>query len=445
MSNGEDKWDAKFDAFKKDILKLMGQQVPHSNGMVPSNNQCYNGNRSRNNHGFQNRGQDNYRRPNYDRGHRGGWTGNRNGNYSSGYRFQGRNRNFEGDRKFEDHRRSNRESDQGQRPRQEDEVFNAETALNVPGNEVQTVQESSKTKKVYLNPLIPKECRISKIWTSEEAEVFKGKFGTNAEQQYLRQYMSFSIDEAQSNANRCACELIINSIPKFFGTYAQNEEHDLRESIRILKVADSQFKGTEIHHVQRHPGQEKTESDFIRVTVLFSNLHTPDRIATKAEEQRDSTIFQRSITKGLREKNKTMDAYIYNLNLLRPKNSAYLWSSVMIRGEKHKIQRSDPTFVLVPETPAEVETPKETDAPKKGVKGAIQALKEVNIKLASTGPETPMENIPGLTVEDTIEELKVKHGGNMTLACQELLLMQGVPDRKHMRSMSRNHSNVPKS
>ena len=68
------------------------------------------------------------------------------------------------------------------------------------------------------------------------------RFGTNAEQQYLKQFTNYSIDEAQSKFTRCSCELVVRCVPKFFGTYAQNEEHDMKSVIEILKSADKEFQ-----------------------------------------------------------------------------------------------------------------------------------------------------------------------------------------------------------
>ena len=67
-----------------------------------------------------------------------------------------------------------------------------------------------------------------------------------------------------------------------------------------------------ILHVVEHPGQEKTELDIIKVTVLFSNTKTPDLIATRAEVQLDDSMFQRSITKNIRQGNSTMKDFVTN-------------------------------------------------------------------------------------------------------------------------------------
>ena len=424
----DEKWDSKFDSFKKDVMEILSQQGSNSRGNIPNGNlnNYYGRGQGRGNQNRDfNRKNPNISNPRGGRRGRNNWTGNGN----------------RGNRVVNHSRGNSRGRGRGTIPRENQDqeryydVFEDAQDSQSARPEAET---SKSLKKIYVNPLIPKDSRISKILTEEEVEVLKGKFGTNAEQQYLKQFMSFSIDEAQSNVTRCACELIIHCIPGFWGSYAQNEAHDLRQATILLKANDPLFKDQEIIHVYRHPGQKEADGKLLRVTVLFSNSVTPDRIATKAEELRDTKVFQRSLTRGLREKNKTMGDYIYNLNLLRPKNCPYLWSSVVLKGEIHKIQRSDPSFVPEPEMPKKPET----NPAKKGPKGAIQALKEVNRKLAETGPEAPMDNVPGLTVEDTLEELKIKHGGNMTLACQELLMIQGVPDRKDLRSKARTPSNV---
>ena len=76
----------------------------------------------------------------------------------------------------------------------------------------------------------------------------------------------------------------------------------------------------------------------------------------------------------------------------------------------------------------------ETEATKpNGLTGAITALKSANAKLASGGLDPPMQNTPELTVGEVMKDLKEKHGGNMDLACQELLLGYGIPDKMHLR------------
>ena len=303
----------------------------------------------------------------------------------------------------------------------------------------------TKAKKLYENPLLPKDSRLSKKWSKDDAEVYKGKFGTNSEQHYLKQFTEYSIVEAQSGASRCSLELVINCIPKYFESYAENDEHDLRNTIRILKSADSRFEPKEVMNVQRHPGQHKDmESDFIRVTVLFNNIFTPDRIATAAEDNvkdGEESLIQRSITKGLRRRNKSLLEYVDNLNLLRPMNSPYIWSSVMVRGERHIIQKPDPNYVEPsPETEVESQTQPEENPKKSGIFAAVENLRKVNIKMAKTSVEKPMTNTPGLTVEEVMSDLTIKHNGNMELACRELLTLQGVPDKKGLRSRAKNSS-----
>ena len=307
----------------------------------------------------------------------------------------------------------------------------------------------TKKKIFHTNPLLPKSSRIEKIWEKKDVEIFKGKFGTNAEQQYLKQFTNYAIDEAQSKSTRCSCELVIRCIPKFHGSYAQNEEHDTSKAIEVLKSADKDFHSKEILHVARHPGQENSPLDVIRVTVLFNNSNTPERIISRAEMDNDDTIFQRSLPKNIRQRNLTMGSFITNLNSLRPKNASHLWSSVILRGEVHAIKRADPTFVpeTEPETPKVTGTAPETEEklrkPRKGIFKAVEALKEANQKMAKCAPEPPMLNTPGLTVEEVMTDMETKHGGDMTLACQELLLMFGVPDKKNLRK--RPDLNLPSS
>ena len=418
-----EKLDVKFEELQRNILSNMHPSYAHNGSgnrrgnqrdrpFQTNRGQGYGSNNQYRGNAVQNRGQ------NFTRG-RGGPTGNGSRGRSNS---RGRGRG------------SGSQSRGQNRPSQPNVLT---PAIRVVEPETEVVSSNSnldeKKKKIYMNPLIPIDSRISKKWSKEEVDLFKGKFGTNAEQQYLKQYTNFTIDEAQSNANRCACELVLNCIPKKFGTYAEKEAHDLRESIRVLKEADPAFEGHEVVHAQRHPGQENTELDFIKVTVLFTNSQTPDRIATKAEKNRDTTMFQRSVPKNIRLRNETMGVYIENLNSLRPKNCPYLWSTVLIRGETHRIQRADPSFVPQREPEAEVTENLEQNPRKDGLRGAITALKGANAIMAATGPEAPMGNIPILTVNEALAELKEKHNGNMELACQELLLNHGLPDKMHLR------------
>ena len=404
---------------------------------------------------------DNLRNFNGNGNFRGRGNGNGNGRFNGqsgrnegaiprnrfGGRGKGRGRSQSTNRNFDQRNGNGNEGNFSNRNRH----FNEERSVERPrpnpnnGSNLDEAFSETKVKKLYENPLLPKDSRLSKKWSKEEAEIYKGKFGTNSEQQYLKQFTDFSIVEAQSGANRCLLELVINCIPKHFGTYAENDEHDLRETIRILKNADSRFEPKEVMNVQRHPGQHKEmEGDFVRVTVLFNNIFTPDRIATAAENNAkdgEETLIQRSISKGLRWRNKSLIDYVENLNLLRPVNTPYIWSSVMIRGERHVIQKPDPNFVL----PTEAETAQETEVvPGRttGIFAAVENLKLANQKMAQTAPSPPMTNIPDLTVEEVMADLRIKHSGNMELACQELLIIQGVPDKRKLRT--KKSSSQPK-
>ena len=444
--NSDEKWDAKFDAFKRDVMDLIGQQISQNNGS--SSRQNYGHGQS--GHGNQHRGQNNnYTRPRGGRRGRANWTGTGNTVNHGGNGNQNRGQVSSNNRGHRYGRSNSRGQSRGNHNSQVNSAPVPENKVVTPETEVENVTTNLRpeaVKKVFTNPLLPKDSHVSKVWTFEEAELFKGKFGTNAEQQYLKQYTNFTIDEAQSNANRCACELVLNCIPKFFGSYAANESHDLREATRILKEADQEFEGYEVVQAQRHPGQEGTDLDFIRVTVLFTNSQTPDRIATKAEKTRNTTMFQRSVPKNIRQRNDSMDVYITNLNFLRPKNCAYLWSTVLIRGEKHRIQRSDPSFVPIPEAEMNATSNQETEVSPSssgdGLMGAIAAVKNANAKMAKTGPEAPLNNIPVLTVNEALAELKEKHGGNMELACQELLLNHGLPDKMALRKSRKGSSSL---
>ena len=52
-------------------------------------------------------------------------------------------------------------------------------------SENKSSNQEKKKKPAYTNPLLPKDSRVSKIWDEKEVEIFKGNFGTNAEQQYF--------------------------------------------------------------------------------------------------------------------------------------------------------------------------------------------------------------------------------------------------------------------
>ena len=122
-------------------------------------------------------------------------------------------------------------------------------------------------------------------------------------------------------------------------------------------------------------------------------------------------------------------------------NSPYIWSSVMVRGERHIIQKPDPAYVApLPETEVESQTQPEENPKKTGIFAAVENLRKVNIKMAKTSVEKPMTNTPGLTVEEVMSDLTKKHNGNMELACRELLTLQGVPDKKGLRSRAKNSS-----
>ena len=376
---------------------------------------------------------------NYQNTPRDGANGFQNG-FQSGFNSRGRGRFSRGS--GVSRTGNGNENFQERKP-----VMDREKTNSTPTEDKST---GTKRKTFYTNPLLPKSSRVERIWERKEVDIFKGKFGTNAEQQYLKQFTNFAIDEAQSKTTRCSCELVIKCIPKMFGTYAQNEEHDTSNAIDILKSADKDFCSKEVLHVARHPGQENTPLNIIRVTVLFNNSCTPERIVTRAEMENDDTIFQRSIPKNIRQRNLTMGSFITNLNSLRPKNASHLWSSVILRGEVHAIKRADPTFVPPVEnsepeteedqtnsTPAPTtpipETEESVKKTKKGLFKAVEALKNANLKMAKYSPNPPMQNTPGLTVEEVLMDMETKHSGDMTLACQELLLMFGVPDKKNLR------------
>ena len=431
MDENNRRFEDKLLEFQSKMLQTMSDQY----------NQHHNGNGSV---GFRGRGNrsNNRRGGNSTRGHPNGQNANRNQNQNQRGQNRGRGRGFDsrsGNGSGRSNRNSNRSSNRDQKSLQ-----NAKDSSDL--NEAFT---DVKVKKVYENPLLPKDSRLSKKWTREDAEIFRGKFGTNSEQLYLKQFTDYSIIESQSGTNRCALELIVNCIPKFFGTYAQNDDHDMREAIRVLQTADSKFKPEEVVNVQRHPGQtQETVEDFIRVTVLLDNVKTPDRIATMAEKSRgENELIQRSLTKGLRGRNKTLEYYVTNLNLLRPINTSYLWSTVKIRGEKHIVQNPDPSYVKPTEMEPEQETEavtnqsseKETETkkpvvPMPGIFSAVENLKKFNLKMAQSAPQAPMKNIPELTMSEVMNDLRIKHGGDMELACKELLIIQGVTDQRELRS-----------
>ena len=122
-------------------------------------------------------------------------------------------------------------------------------------------------------------------------------------------------------------------------------------------------------------------------------------------------------------------------------NSPYIWSSVMVRGERHIIQKPDPNYVEPsPETEVESQTQPGESSKKTGIFAAVENLRKVNIKMAKTSAEKPMTNTPGLTVEEVMSDLTIKHNGNMELACRELLALQGVPDKKGLRPRTKNSS-----
>ena len=282
------------------------------------------------------------------------------------------------------------------KPREDTEEVVEENSNSSTGN------GSKKIKKKFLNPHLPKTNRLNAkvIHQAEEteAEVYNA---TSVLNKYDKNFIEYNRIEAECKSKISDCEIVVNNIPKFWGTFEENVEHDKRETINSLKKLERGFVASEIKHIRRHPGQDKNKS-LIKVTVLFTNSATPDRLALKAEAKEDFTVVERSVTKEVRERNADLKNHRDDLNLARSQDCPFLWSLITVKGIKMLVQIPDPDFK--PEEEAFYEA-------KATLESATSATQELNGILGQNGLPAQMTNVPQISVDQKLEEVKDAYSG----------------------------------
>ena len=229
---------------------------------------------------------------------------------------------------------------------------------------------------------------------------------------------------------QCECEIVVNCIPNFKGSFKEIQAHDLFEALKILQQVDKFVKKNEIKNIRRHPGSEKSKEEFIKVSVLFNNSETPARLALKAEVDDDFTKIQRSLPKDIRDRNMVTLNTMEDLNKKRPQNCPYLWSKTVVKGLIILIQIPDPLFREVPEQIKEnPETAQVPAVPQPGtIHSAVEKTKELNEKLLATG-NTPLSNLPDVCMEDYMEELEDEFGPLHKEMMEKVLLRAGMKSK----------------
>ena len=251
------------------------------------------------------------------------------------------------------------------------------------------------------------------------------------ERKNIKEYVNTTKSDGLSKNLQCECEIVINCIRKFDdGTYEEKTSYDKNEALRALKKFDTNVSSKEIRNVRRHPGV--TNSDYQRVTVLFSNSETPMRLAQKAEDNNDFTILQRSVPKDIRDRNLLTRQKLEDLNANRPRTCPFLWSITTVKGLDILIQEPDPKFVpSLDESKTGEDIFHDTvDSPKMGSQPSHQSnLFGLNSKLGQTG-NAQMSNLPDVPIEDYIADLTQKHRGVNDAMLTEILKSQGMKSRE---------------
>ena len=241
---------------------------------------------------------------------------------------------------------------------------------------------------------------------------------TNKDKKEAKEFVAFTRSENTAKQWQCECEIIVNCIPNFKGSFDEIQAHDKFEALKFLQQYDKDVKRNEIKNVRRHPGSDRSKEKMVKVTVLFNNSETPARLARKAEEEDDFSIIQRSLPKDIRDRNMATVARLEDLNLKRPQNCPFLWSITTVKGLKILIQISDPTFRAEKEkekeeTEPETEQTSDNQSPKAGGQSDLNAtvggMRTLNEKLKKTG-NSMLTNLPDIYAEDYIEELAEEFG-----------------------------------
>ena len=275
------------------------------------------------------------------------------------------------------------------------------------------IVENVKSKPKRVNPYFGKNSQAG--------------FATKMERKNVKEFVNFNKTEGTSRNLQCECEIVVNCIRYFNGTYEENTLYDKKEALRALKKFDTNVSSKEIRNVRRHPGQQT--GDYIKVTVLFGNSETPSRLAQKAEDDNDFSVLQRSLPKDIRERNKATLSKVSDLNEARSKEDAFLWTTTMVKGLVILIQEPDPHFVM-PQEKSQVEDEQfqDSEEPDAETPTHSQNLEELNRKLKENG-SPPVNNIPEMAIEDYIEELTPKYGGINKAMITAILKTHGMKSR----------------
>ena len=269
----------------------------------------------------------------------------------------------------------------------------------------------SKTKRI--NPYLNKPNKAQQI------------NGAKIERKNVKEYVNFNKTENTAKSIQCECEIVINCIRRFEGSYEEMAAYDKKEALRALKKFDTNVSLKEIRNVRRHPG--KHDGDYIRVTVLFGNSETPSRLAQKAEDDNDFTTLQRSLPRDIRERNKATLEKVADLNQNRRKENAFLWTTTTVKGLVILIQEPDPNFVK-PQDVSDVSEDQFHDS-MGSQETHQQNLADLNKKLAENGAPH-VTNVPILDVDSYIDDLTPKYGGINRAMIQAILKGQGMKSKE---------------
>ena len=220
---------------------------------------------------------------------------------------------------------------------------------------------------------------------------------TRADIKNIKEFVRYEQKDKDSETELCKFQIIVNCIRSFEGDFADEMEHIREEVEKMLTDFDKDLDAAEIMHVQRI--RSPAGHELIRAIVYFSNIETPERLASKAEKDGNDEILQRSLPRHIRERNADMDDHVKRLNEQRPQNNPYLWAVLMLKGKKFAIKMPDPLYKKPPVITL-------------GVEGAAATAHELQQKLQETGSVPAKETVIRKSMTQGLKELQEETDGD---------------------------------
>ena len=221
----------------------------------------------------------------------------------------------------------------------------------------------------------------------------------------IKEFVRIENKDTDGESEICKFQLVISCIPSFEGDFPEQEEHDSVHAMKILNEFDAEIKEEEIVHVQRI--RSPIGHEMVRVLVYFDNTETPDRLATKAERQENTSMVQRSLPKHMRERNVAKDLQMEHLNSIRPQNCAYLWTKITMKGMTALVKKTDPAYQKITTTDLE---------------GAAKTVQQLHKTLAGVGATNEVQDTPLISMNQGLQDLSEEAQGDKDLMIK--LLMQ---------------------